>query len=182
MVILEVEKPLLHRCEFGEEAMRSWWRNKDYSDILNEKIISENQSKEKTRRYYMKYKINERIKPEDISSLREAVGWNKMEKEFRNPLLTSYCHIAAYEGTELIGYIDSISNGVTDAYIQDLMVHPKYQGKGIGTELMNQMIAYMKEKHIYMVSVIFEEELKTFYERFGFYTMLSGQLETYESI
>ena len=90
--------------------------------------------------------------------------------------------IAAYEGTELIGYIDSISNGVTDAYIQDLMVHPKYQGKGIGTELMNQMIAYMKEKHIYMVSVIFEEKLKTFYERFGFYTMLSGQLETYESI
>lgn len=37
-----------NRCEFGEEAMRSWWRNKDYSDILNEKIISENQSKEKT--------------------------------------------------------------------------------------------------------------------------------------
>lgn len=37
-----------NRFEFGEEAMRSWWRNKDYSDILNEKIISENQSKEKT--------------------------------------------------------------------------------------------------------------------------------------
>ena len=72
-------------------------------------------------------------------------------------------------------------NGVTDAYIQDLMVHPNYQGKGIGTELVNQMIAYMKEKRIYMVSVIFEEELKSFYEKFGFYTMLSGQLETYES-
>lgn len=53
--------------------------------------------------------------------------------------------------------------------------------KGIGTELMNRMIDYMKEKHIYMVSVIFEEKLKGFYERFGFYTMLSGQLETYES-
>lgn len=41
--------------------------------------------------------------------------------------------------------------------------------------------AYMREKHIYMVSVIFEEKLKDFYEKFGFYTMLSGQLETYES-
>ena len=129
----------------------------------------------------MIYKINEFIKPEDISSLREAVGWNRMDWELCNPLLTSYCHIAVYEGNELIGYIDSISNGVTDAYIQDLMVHPKYQGKGIGTELMNRMIDYMKEKHIYMVSVIFEEKLKGFYERFGFYTMLSGQLETYES-
>ena len=129
----------------------------------------------------MIYKINELIKPEDISSLREAVGWNRMDRELCNPLLTSYCHIAVYEGNELIGYIDSISNGVTDAYIQDLMVHPKYQGKGIGTELMNRMIDYMKEKHIYIVSVIFEEKLKGFYERFGFYTMLSGQLETYES-
>lgn len=130
----------------------------------------------------MIYKINELIKPEDVSSLREAVGWNRMDQELRNPLFTSYCHIAVYEGNKLIGYIDSTSNGVTDAYIQDLMVHPNFQGKGIGTELVNQMIAYMKEKQIYMVSVVFEKELKSFYERFGFYTMLSGQLETYESI
>lgn len=53
-----------------------------------------------------------------------------MENELRNPLMTSYIHIAAYGEDELIGYIDSISNGVTDAHIQDLMVHPKYQGKG----------------------------------------------------
>ncbi len=129
----------------------------------------------------MIYRINEEVKPEKMVSLREAVGWNRMENELRNPLMTSYIHIAAYEEDELIGYIDSISNGVTDAYIQDLMVHPKYQGKGIGTELMNQIIACIKEKHIYMVSIIFEEELKSFYEEFGFYTMLSGQLETYES-
>ena len=129
----------------------------------------------------MIYRINEEVSAEKIASLREAVGWNRMESELRNPLMTSYIHIAAYEEDELIGYIDSVSNGVTDAYIQDFMVHPKYQGKGIGTELMNQMIACIKEKHIYMVSVIFEEELKSFYEKFGFYTMLSGPLETYES-
>ena len=40
---------------------------------------------------------------------------------------------------KLLGYVDCVSNGVTDAYIQDLMVHPEYQGKGVGTELMNQM-------------------------------------------
>jgi len=32
--------------EFGEEAMRSWWKENDYSDILNEIKISENQSKD----------------------------------------------------------------------------------------------------------------------------------------
>lgn len=33
-------KPNCH--EFGEEAMRDWWREKDFSDVLNEvSIISE---------------------------------------------------------------------------------------------------------------------------------------------
>lgn len=129
----------------------------------------------------MKVEINETVRTQDLSDLREAVGWNRMDTEMNNPLMTSYCHIAAYEENKLIGYIDSVSNGVTDAYIQDLMVHPHYQGKGIGTELMKRMISYLKEKHIFMISVIFEENLKSFYERFGFFVMLSGQLETYEN-
>ena len=104
-----------------------------------------------------------------------------MEKELCNPNLTSYYHIAAYEENELIGYIDCVSNGVTDAYIQDLMVKPEYQRKGIGTKLMNMMIDYLKGNHIYMISVLFDESLKSFYEKFGFYTMLSGQMETYKS-
>ncbi len=105
-----------------------------------------------------------------------------MEKELADKKMSSFYHIAAFEDNELIGYIDCISNGVTDAYIQDLMVKPEYQGKGIGSELMKKMIAYLKGCHIYMISVIFDESLKSFYERFGFYPMLSGQLETYRSI
>lgn len=35
-----------NRNDFGEEAMRSWWKEKDYSDILNEIMISESYSKE----------------------------------------------------------------------------------------------------------------------------------------
>ena len=31
-------KPNCH--EFGEEAMRRWWREKDFSDILNEVSIT----------------------------------------------------------------------------------------------------------------------------------------------
>ena len=129
----------------------------------------------------MIFKTNEKVPADLLSSLRESVGWNRMEKELSNPNLTSFCHISAYEENELIGYIDCISNSVTDAYIQDLMVKPEYQGKGIGTKLMNMMIDYLKDHHIYMISVLFDESLKSFYEKFGFYTMLSGQMETYKS-
>ena len=126
----------------------------------------------------MVYKYNEKVSAKALADLRESVGWSRMEKEYGSPSISSYYHIAVYEDDELIGYIDSISNGVTDAYIQDLMVRPDHQGKGIGTELMNKMIEYLKE-HICMISVIYEKSLEPFYERFGFYHMMCGQIETY---
>ena len=129
----------------------------------------------------MTYQYNEIVSAKALSDLRESVGWNRMENEYESPLMTSFYHIAVYENRKLVGYIDCVSNGVTDAYIQDLMVHPDYQGKGIGTDLMNQMIRYLKEKRIYMVSVVFEERLKPFYDKFGFNQMLCGQMETFTS-
>ena len=104
----------------------------------------------------MMYKFNEKVSVKALADLRESVGWNRMEKEYKNPLMTSYYHIAVYE-----------------------MVCPDYQGKGIGTDLMDKMIEYLKKKRIYMISVVYEECLKPFYERFGFYNMLCGQMETY---
>ena len=127
----------------------------------------------------MVYKYNEKVSVKALADLRESVGWSRMEKEYGSPSISSYYHIAVYEDDELIAYIDSVSNGVTDAYIQDLMVRPDHQGKGIGTELMNKMIRYLKEKHICIISVIYEEGLEPFYERFGFYHMMCGQMETY---
>ena len=130
----------------------------------------------------MIYKFNEMVSVKDLADLRESVGWSRMENEYKNPLLTSYYHIAVYEKEALIGYIDRVSNGVTDAYIQDLMVHPDFQGNGIGTDLMKNMIDFLKKKHIYMISVVFEEKLKPFYEKFGFINMLCGQMETYDCV
>ena len=130
----------------------------------------------------MIYVCNEAVSVKELADLRESIGWNRMENEYKNPLLTSYYHIAVYEKEVLIGYIDCVSNGVTDAYIQDLMVHPDYQRRGIGTELMTIMINYLKQKHIYMISIVFEENLKPFYEKFGFFNMLCGQMETYDCV
>lgn len=127
----------------------------------------------------MIYKINEPTSAKAIADLRQSVGWNRMDSVYKNPIMTSFLHIAAYDNDKLIGYVDCISNGITDAYIQDLMVHPNYQGKGIGTELMNQIITLLKEKHIFMISVIYDESLKSFYERFGFFSMIAGQMQTY---
>ncbi len=126
----------------------------------------------------MEYRENLSVCAKDIADLRESVGWNRMECLYKRADIASYYHIAVYDQQKLIGYIDCVSNSVTDAYIQDLMVHPDNQGKGIGTELMHRMNATLKNRHIYKISVIFEETLKPFYSRFGFSSMLCGQLQT----
>lgn len=128
----------------------------------------------------MKFIENEIVSAKLIANLRHSVGWNGMEACYKNELFTSYYHIAVYDDDRLIAYIDTVSNKVTDAYIQDLMVHPDYQNTGIGTELMNKTIAHLKEKKIYMISVVFEKALSPFYKRFGFFDMLCGQMQTYE--
>ncbi|MDL2234304.1 GNAT family N-acetyltransferase [Ruminococcaceae bacterium OttesenSCG-928-L11] len=126
------------------------------------------------------YIENEPTSTEAIAALRRSVGWNGMENCYNNPLMASYYHIACYDDNKLIGYVDTVSNGVTDAYIQDLAVDPAYQGQGVGTELMNRIVSKLKEKKILWISVMYEEKLQDFYKRFGFLQMLSGTMQTYE--
>ena len=82
------------------------------------------------------------------------------------------------DGKNIIGFFQYYTN--TDTFMmEEIQFKPEYQGKGVGTELMNKMIKYLKEKRIYIISVVFEECLKPFYDKFGFYNMLCGQMETY---
>lgn len=127
----------------------------------------------------LQYVMNPDASAESIAALRRSVGWGGMEEELRDPALRDYLRLACYDGDTLAGFLAVVSNGVTDAYIQDVMVRPEYQGRGIGTELMNRAIDRLKADRIYMISVIYgEEALRPFYEKFGFYTMLCGQMET----
>ncbi|MDR1629637.1 MAG: GNAT family N-acetyltransferase [Oscillospiraceae bacterium] len=127
----------------------------------------------------MEFEIKATVAAKQIAELRTAVGWNGMQNCYEKSLKNSYLYVCCFEGDVLIGFLDVISNGVTDAYIQDLMVHPAYQGKGIGTELMTRAIEKLKADRIFAISVLFEERQMHFYEKFGFHMIMAGQMETY---
>ncbi len=127
----------------------------------------------------MKYEFSPQVSPQEVSELRNSVGWNGMEQCYKNSFKRSYFYICCYDDNKLIGFLDVVSNGVTDAYIQDVMVNPDYQGKGIGTNLMKLAIDKLIEDNIYMISVLFQDSLLPFYKKFGFNILLAGQLETY---
>lgn len=122
--------------------------------------------------------FNTPVSPAALADLRASVGWNRMKRDLADPRLHNAFHLCAFDGERLVGYAAVVGNGVTDAYIQDVMVHPAYQHQGIGTQLMERALARLEAEGVYMVSVIYGDEiLRPFYEKFGFTTMRCGQRE-----
>lgn len=126
----------------------------------------------------MRYEFDAALSARAVADLRQSVGWNRMERELADVRLHNAFHLCCFDGDRLVGYAAVVSNGVTDAYIQDLMVHPDYQQQSIGRQLMQRTLERLRNEGIYMVSVIYgDAELQKYYEEFGFTTMLCGQME-----
>ena len=127
------------------------------------------------------YEVSCSIDPKQLVALRNSVGWNGTVEWYEKCLQNSYFYICCFDENELIGFLDVVSNRVTDSYIQDVIVNPSYQGQGIGTHMMEMAIKKLKEDKIYAISVLFDEKLIEFYKKFGFHIMMAGQMETYRS-
>lgn len=126
----------------------------------------------------MRYEFDSPVTAAELADLRESVGWNRMERDLTDSRLRNAFHLCCFDGTRLVGYVAVVSNGVTDAYIQDLMVHPEYQHRGIGQQLMQRALDRLRTDGIYMVSVIYgAAELRKYYDAMGFTTILCGQME-----
>lgn len=126
----------------------------------------------------MHYEENMPVSAAALADLRESVGWTRLDALLKDPKRIVPYNVACYDGARLVGYVEAVSNHTTDAYIQDCIVHPAYQRRGIGTALMERMTDMLKRERIYMISVIYgEAALRPFYEKFGFFTMLCGTME-----
>lgn len=80
---------------------------------------------------------------EEILALYSAVGWTAytdvsetLRKGFENSLLT----FGAYDGDKLLGIIRVVGDGHTIIFIQDILVLPEYQRRGIGAKLIQTIL------------------------------------------
>ncbi len=110
---------------------------------------------------------------DEFNMLTEAVGWGKRTNEIvEEALSNTLCSICAYDGEKLIGYGRIIGDKTIFLYIQDVMVIPEYQGKKIGTEIMNTLLEkineYKKVNPEIRTYLGASKGRESFYERFGF--------------
>ena len=117
------------------------------------------------------------VAPEELASLRKAVGWDRRLSRIRKTVGCCYYWVGCRFNGRLVGYVEVISDGVDDAYIRSLIVHPAYQKRGIGMRMLKMVITRIKADRIKTVNVLFEPELAGFYRKAGFRIVSGGLID-----
>lgn len=122
----------------------------------------------------MQIKYIERIPtPEEFNTLTNEVDWGKRENSIVEEALKNTLYsLCVYDGDKLVGYGRIIGDKTIFLYIHDVMVIPKYQGKGIGKGIMkgllNQIDEYKKVNPEIRTYLGASKNRESFYEQFGF--------------
>ncbi len=97
--------------------------------------------------------------------------WNKDTSFLDGIVARSALFAAAYDDNAMIGMGRALSDGVSDAYIQDVTVLGAYRGKGIGSRIIRALITRLKETGVNWIGLISEPGTDSFYTRLGFEKM-----------
>ncbi len=109
----------------------------------------------------------------DMIALYKDAGWWEEPRDgnldFLDTVVTnSVLFAGAFSGQRLIGMGRALSDGVSDAYIQDVVVHRSFRGKGVGKQLVQTLVTGLKQKGIDWIGLIGEPDTAAFYEPLGF--------------
>jgi len=105
-------------------------------------------------------------------TLFQSTGWNTdykaTPKELIISIKNSWFSVSAYYQDKLVGFGRMLCDGVLHAVLFDVIVMPEYQMKGIGTEIMNRLLAKCDEYNIRDIQLFCAEDKESFYNKFGF--------------
>lgn len=111
--------------------------------------------------------LNDTIDTDEVVSLYCANNWSSGAKpELLLPALrNSHALVTARIDRRLVGLGNAISDGYLVAYFPHMLVHPDYQGRGIGRQMMETLLARYRGFHQLMLTA--DGDAAGFYERMG---------------
>ncbi len=105
-------------------------------------------------------------------NLFQTTGWNQEYhfsiKDLANAIQNSWYSMSIYDSDKLIGFGRVIADGVHHALIVDLIIHPDYQSKGLGSKLLDKLVSKCKKNKIRDIQLFSAKDKYAFYEKFGF--------------
>jgi GNAT superfamily N-acetyltransferase len=114
---------------------------------------------------------------EEIQSLWTACWGSPPSGDYSAILRRSLCHVGAYDGPRLIGFVNVAWDGGIHAFILDTCVHPDWQRQGIATRLVQQATTTARTRGAHWLHVDFEPHLAEFYRKCGFRATLAGLID-----
>lgn len=107
---------------------------------------------------------------EEHRRLAESVGW---ADGFHWPSLpgsleNSLYGVVATSGDEIVGMGRIVGDGSMYFYIQDVAVSPRFQRMGIGQAIVDELLAWIRERSPAFVGLFATPEARELYRRNGF--------------
>jgi ribosomal protein S18 acetylase RimI-like enzyme len=124
----------------------------------------------------MKVSFSNSIENVEWSRMKEiyhSVGWtNHNEEKIKKVFQSSNVVTIAYDEDNIAGFGRALSDGVFNAAIYDVVVDEQYQNKGIGEQIIENLLAQLNDiSCVHLVSTSGNEE---FYRKAGFRKMKTG--------
>jgi ribosomal protein S18 acetylase RimI-like enzyme len=113
---------------------------------------------------------------DDVVELYRVGGWWKDSYDksvIKFIIKDSFCFAVVVDKKtkKAVGMGRVLSDGISDGYIQDLVILPEYRKKGIGKKLTKILVDYCKSKGINWIALISEPNQEEFYKKIGFKEM-----------
>jgi len=125
------------------------------------------------------YQEEKEIDSESLLELYNDAGWTAYTsnpEELSNAVERSLFVLTARDQNKLVGLIRVVGDGLTIAYIQDILVLQDYKRNKIGTALMTNTLDKFKNVRQKVLLTEDNDETRGFYEALGFESCDKGQL------
>ncbi len=122
---------------------------------------------------HIQYHYVDNLSEADLQQLmalfQAAAFWacDRQAAELRTAIAHSYPVVTAWDGNHLIGFARATSDGVYRATIWDVVIHPTYQGAGLGRKLVETVLGHPHMNRVERVYLMTTHQQR-FYERIGF--------------
>lgn len=125
------------------------------------------------------------LQAEDFVRLRIETGFAEVPVEHaRKALQNGLINVSALYNGELVGMGRLVGDGAMYWYLQEIIILPQFQRKGIGTMIVNHLVDYAKANSITgkftTIGGVSAKGKEPFYEKMGFEVISNGMIKMIE--
>jgi ribosomal protein S18 acetylase RimI-like enzyme len=118
-------------------------------------------------------RVGSEVSRESLRDLYDSVGWTAYTAEDRGldlpgAVKASTYAVTAWRDENLVGLARGLSDDVSVFFLQDILVRPEFQGRGIGRRLLQNCLERFGHVRTRILLTDDDERQQRFYESMGF--------------